>query len=147
MRNALVAIAASLLAAGCAAPDAKRGAGDDLRVLDRTVRLDFTLVPDKDAPETFVLTAVSAFRSHMTLKGRDEEDQISLAGHVALRPGGRILVVVEAETAFLAGGTFEKHEAAASALLTPGTPCEIASVGDQRLVVRATLPDTEKTKP
>lgn len=116
---------------------------DQLEVLDRNIRLTFKLLDEEgrgDEPMSIV-TAVTQFKLEARAKNDDGHTAVFLTGAAGPRNDGRILVLLEMETASADHNDETELAVECGLLLEPGKEHEVAECADRTLVILASYVD------
>ncbi len=152
MKSLLLCVGILVLAIGGAAaePGASaevEGQEEEIEILARNIRLDFKMVPlEADDKGVFLVTASSWYQTSVRFEREGTEIEFGVSGHVRIVEDDRLFITYEGHVEF--SGQEEKAEfhVDSSALLQPGEECQVASMGDKTLVIRASYVDVKQTE-
>jgi len=120
------------------------GVANETKPFDKTVRLEFKLQGYPNDPVFFVLCGASDYSLRYGITKPDTEFNVRIDG--ALKPvndSGRFLLTFKSELHLAKpnDGNEAQYSASGSALIEPGKPKRLATLGDGTLTVTATLED------
>lgn len=139
----VVLLALGLRAGAPEAEEEHHGEHEEINVLDRNIRLTFTLVDgDGQGDEgVSIVTAVPKYKVAARLDHEDEGGEVSIIGAVGPRNDGRILALMEVEIVLREEEGETELAVECGVLLSPDKGAEVARWGERGLVLHAEYAD------